>query len=225
MPDKNTAGDTGNNNNDVANVDDTTKTEKATDKGVDLQTLDDDTFSKVFDDPRLWKHPRFKGLNERAKLADKYEADLKTAEEKKLEEQKKYQELAEKRAKERDEAMTRYSTAVLENRILSEATKAGVIDTEAVLKLVDRSSIKVNDDGSVVGIKEALTQLLTDKPYLKGQGGQVKIGEGSSIGSGSTGSTPRFKLSQLQNATFYREHEKEIDQAFKAGTVENDLQR
>jgi hypothetical protein len=204
-------------------VTDTTKTDTDQSAGFDTKTIGDENFNKIFDDPRLWKHPRFKSLNERAKQAEKYEADLKIAEEKKLEEQKKFSELAELRAKERDEALAKYNNAMLETRILSEVNNRGVVDSEAVLKLLDRTNIKVGDDGNVSGVTEAVEALLESKPYLKGKNAEVRIGTGSAPATGATGNAPRFKLSQLQDAQFYRDNEKEINQAFKAGTIENDL--
>jgi hypothetical protein len=47
---------------------------------VDFSKLGDDDFAKVFDDPRVFKHPRFKSLNDRAKVADQLEKEKAEAE-------------------------------------------------------------------------------------------------------------------------------------------------
>lgn len=177
---------------------------------------------KVFDDPRLWKHPRFKSLNERAKRADELEKTQSEAEEKRLLEGKKFEELANKATKERDEAKSKLAQSLQDNRITIEATKIGVVDIEAVLKLVDRTNIKVDENGNITGITEALTALVTAKPYLKGKT-NVTIGSPTSPGADAGNEPKKFKLSQLQDPVFYKEHEKEIGEAYKAGLIEDDM--
>lgn len=176
----------------------------------------------VFDDPRLWTHPRFKSLNDRAKKADELEKAQKEAEETRLQEQKKFEELATKRAQERDEVKSKYTQSLQDNRITIEAAKIGVVDIEAVLKLVDRANIKIDENGVATGVIEAVTALVTAKPYLKGKT-NVTIGSPTNPGADSGNQPARFKLSQLQDAAFYREHEKEIAEAYKAGTIEDDM--
>mgnify|MGYP007083462683 FL=1 len=87
--------------------------------------------------------------------------------------------------------------------------------------MTPRTDIKINDDGTITGVTEAVQALLKDKTYLKGTGSNVTIGGGTN--PGTTTPVKRFKLSQLNDARFYREHEKEILEAQKAGQIENDL--
>lgn len=176
----------------------------------------------VFDDPRLWTHPRFKSLNERAKKADELEKAQKEAEEKRLEENKKFEELATKRAQERDELKSKYTQSLQDNRIITEATKIGVVDIEAVLKLVDRSNIRIDEQGNITGAIEAVQALVGSKPYLKGKT-NVTIGSPTNPGADNQEGVKTFKLSQIQDPAFYREHEKEIAEAYKAGKIEDDL--
>lgn len=178
---------------------------------------------KVFDDPRLWQHPRFKSLNERAKKADALEKAQAEAEEKRLADNKKYEELADKRAKERDEIRSKYTSQLQNNRIITEASKIGVVDIDTVLQLVDRSAITISDDGTVSGVEQAIQNLLAAKPFLKGKTSQAPIGSPSSPSDDANSDVKTFKLSQLQNPTFYREHEKEIEKAMLAGKIEDDL--
>ena len=177
---------------------------------------------KVFDDPRLWQHPRFKSLNERAKKADLLEKQQAEAEEKRLAEAKKFEELANKRATERDTIASKYTASQQDNRIISEASKVGVVDIETVLKLVDRSNIHVDDNGVVTGAVEAVQALLAAKPFLKGKSA-TKIGSDTNPGDDADTGAKKFKLSQIQNPVFYREHEKDILAAYKAGLIEDDM--
>lgn len=217
------AGGNPNNNQEPGGGTDPTKTSTpgSTDNGKskDGEKAFDE---KVFDDPRLWTHPRFKQLNERAKKADELEKAQSEAEEKRLAEAKKFEELATKRAQERDELKGKFTSSLQDNRITIEAAKVGVVDIEAVLKLVDRSKISVADDGTVTGAVEAVQALVASKPYLKGKSGTT-IGSPTNPGADADNQAKRFKLSQLQNHAFYQEHEKDILEAQKLGLIEDDL--
>lgn len=186
----------------------------------DLSKIGDEDFKKVFDDPRLWQHSRFKSLSERAKQAETLEKEKAEAEKARMEEQGKYKELAELKSKEADDLRAKVAQATIDNRIIAEATKAGVVDTEAVLKLVDRSGIKA-DGETIVGVDVAIKGLLDSKPYLKGNA-NLNIGSGSAPNNQSA-TAKHFKLSQLQDPVFYRANEKDIEQANKLGFIEDDM--
>jgi hypothetical protein len=178
----------------------------------------------VFDNPKLWEHPRFKSLNERAKRATELEKSIADADEKRLADQKKFEELASKRAQERDEIANKYTSSLQDNRIITEASKVGVVDIDTILKLVDRSKITVDQNGNVSGVIEAVNDLVTAKPFLKGSS-NVTIGSPTNPGAETNSGTMKFKLSQLSNPDFYREHEKDILNAYKAGQIEDDISK
>lgn len=191
----------------------------------DVKKLGDEDFNKIFDDPRLFRHPRFKSLSERAKKADDIEAQQAEAEKKRLAEQGKFKELAEAEAKKRTEAEQKYQKAVIDNTIITEASKLGAVDIEAVKALIDRKDIKLNDDGTVTGVAEAVKALLDSKTYLKGTGNNnLQIGTGTQP-NGQQVTGTRFKLSQIQDPAFYKEHEKEIMQAQKLGLLIDDVNK
>lgn len=202
-------------------VTDTKKTDTSQ-TAFDLSKVGDEDFNKIFDDPRLWKHPRFKDLNDRAKEAAELKAAQQAEKEKKLLEEKKYQELVGEKDKTIAALNEKLKSSSLNSVIVAEASKAGAVDTEAVLKLVDRANVKINDDGTVTGVAEAVKSLLDSKSYLKGTGGSVKVGDDGNPGTDVTGKY-KFKMSQLQDASFFTAHEKEIMEAQKAGQIENDL--
>jgi hypothetical protein len=74
----------------------------------------------------------------------------------------------------------RYQNALIQTAIEREAMKLGAIDPDVVFALVDRTSIKFDDEGHVTGADSAVKALLKDKPYL------VK----SENGNGGTRSVP-----------------------------------
>lgn len=218
-------GTTIDNKNGTGTVTDTTKTDKTGTENVKDDKGGENTFDeKVFDDPRLWTHPRFKSLNERAKLADKLEAEKKQAEEKRLADEKKFEELATKATQERDEMQGKLASQLQDNRIITEASKVGVVDIESVLKLVDRSSITVDAQGNVSGAAEAIQSLLTAKPFLSKKALLLTtIGSATNPGADTDTGAKKFKLSQLQDPVFYKENEKDILAAYKNGLVEDDV--
>lgn len=209
---------------DGGNGTDPTKTSNAAQPNAQDPKGGENTFDeKVFDDPRLWTHPRFKSLNERAKKADALEKAQAEAEEKRLADAKRFEELATKRATERDAIQTKYTSQLQDNRIITEAAKIGVVDVDTVLKLIDRSNIAIDDNGAVTGASEAIQALLAEKPFLKGKAGATTIGSPTNPGADTNADTKKFKLSQIQNPEFYREHEKDIQAAYKAGQIEDDV--
>jgi hypothetical protein len=223
MPENNTgAGTAGANNNSGGQGagagqggTDPTKTGTAGTQPFDASKIGDEDFQKIFDDPRLWTHPRFKGLKDRAQLADKLEADKQKAKEAELEKNKQFEALATERGQ-------KLETAILDNKIILEATKAGVVDAEAVLKLVDRGLIKKDDTGNYSGIAEAVKALVEAKTYLKGTGSNT-LGSATNPGGNAGDSKYKFKHSQIKDPKFYREHEAEILEALRKGQIENDV--
>lgn len=225
MPDGNNGGagngDANNNNAGNGNGTDPKKTDAQNQGTFDPSKVGDEDLAKVFDDPRLWKHPRFKSLNDRAKVADRLEKEKGDAEKKRLEEEGKWKELADLKTKEAEEAKTQAQTARIDNKLQVSAAKVGVVDLEAVLKLIDRTNIKVDDNGEIQGVDEAVKALLESKPYLKGDG-SVTLGGGTNPGDGNKGAK-RFKLSQLQDPKFYQENYKDIQEAQVKGLIEDDV--
>lgn len=187
---------------------------------VDVSKLSDEAFDKVFDDERIWKHPRFKTLSEKAKKASEYETQIKQTEEAKLLEQKKFEELATLKTKELEDFKSRLQNETIKNRIILESTKIGVVDPDAVIALIDRSNIKVEDDGTVRGIDEALTSLKSAKSYLF-NGTNASLGSGTNpSGNQSDG---KIKLSEVQNPVYFQANEAKIMKAMQSGNIVDDV--
>jgi len=188
------------------------------DKAFDSKSLSDEDFAKIFDDARLWNHPRFKQLNDDAKVgrtASKKLEDLETA---KLEENKQYKELAEKQK-------AKFEAAEKRIQIMNIAQTLGAKDLEVITKLVDQDKITVAEDGTITGVEEQVKSLLESKPYLKGEasGNDTTVGSGTSPGENDTSGKKKFTHSQIQEPKFYQEHEAEILEAMKNNQIENDL--
>jgi len=203
---------------------DPSKTENPATPAFEPSKLGDEDFSKIFEDPRLYNHSRFKSLNDRAKKAEEYEANDKKRQEEEMTKKGEFEKLAKTKEEEANKAKAELQTERVNNRIFTEATKSGVVDLEAVIKLINRDSIKTADDGTVTGIAEAVKELLDSKPYLKGDG-RVTVGSGTNPGDAAAAGLKRFKHSQIQDTAFYRENEKDILASIKAGLVEDDLQK
>lgn len=215
------AGANANNTNNDPNASSATQdANKGGTQDFDTSKLTDEQFAKIFEDKRLWTHSRFKDLNDKAKKAEEYEAQQKEANEAKLLEEKKYTELLDVKGRELADWKGKYETEKVNNSLVIEAQKLGAKYLDDVLKLVDRSAIKVTNDG-ITGISEALTALKESKAYLFGEVQAPTIGGGSNPSKPNTG--VRFKLSQIQDPTFYQAHEKEITEAYKTGNIENDM--
>jgi len=96
--------------------------------------------------------------------------------------------LADERARAAEEKAT---NALMRAAIVSAAQRAGAVDPDAVLALVDRSTVKVGDDGQVTGVDEAVKALLDTKQYLVGKAPTPTPGgaDAGPRGSGPSGIT------------------------------------
>lgn len=67
---------------------------------------------------------------------------------------------------------SKYQTALIHSALRSEAHTQGAVDADAVVLMVDRSGLEIQDDGSIKGVEKAVKALLEAKPYLKAEGAQ-----------------------------------------------------
>ena len=100
-------------------------------------------------------------LKERARRADELEQAQMTETEKLATQLADYQRKA-------VDADMRIAHALISSEVKVKAAQMGVIDPEAADVLLDRSGIHYSEEGGVVGVDDALSKLLDDKPYLKG---------------------------------------------------------
>jgi len=65
-------------------------------------------------------------------------------------------------------ATEQIASAMIASEVKVRASQMGIIDPDAALLLVNRANIRYTEDEGVTGVEVALTQLVEDKPYLKG---------------------------------------------------------
>ena len=119
---------------------------------------------------------------------------LEELERKILEEEGKFQELAEQAQKEAEAWRARYQETLKRSEITAVAARLGAVDPEVVLALVAPKA-EVTDDGKVLidgkPAEEALKALLAEKPYL------VKASE--TTGSGAPGAAQADKFAGVKS--------------------------
>lgn len=182
----------------------------------DPSKLSDEDFEKLYDDERLYKSPRFAALREDRKAYKDLKAQQEEAEKKAAEESGKFKELYEAETAKNKEFQEKLKTNAIDSDISSEALKLGAKNPAAVQKLIERKAIEIDDDGNVTGVQEALKALQESDPYLFGKEKQ-NIGDG---GGGSGDDAKTFTVTQIKDAKFYQENEKDIKEAMRAGRID-----
>lgn len=164
---------------------------------------------------------RFKQLNDKAKQADTLQKAADEAERKRLEDEGKWQELANKNA----QTAEQYKTVALNAEIKALAAAAGSVDPAAVAALIDKSGISVDDNLNVTGAESALNALKESKPYLfnsanNSNNSTTRVGSPTNPGNANTGY--KYKMSEIRDPKFYAENKAAIKEAIKNGLVDKD---
>lgn len=184
--------------------------------------LSEEQWQKVFE------HDRFKQLNQKAKeaekaLKEKLEAE-KAEKQKKLKEEGKLQELLDETKKELDELKGSYSTKQLENQILSIASRLNVVDTDAVVRLVDSSKIEYDKEGNPTNVEDVVTTLLKEKSYLTSTDKSPDVGAGSNATTESQSAdfviTKSELKEKLKDYKWYEDNKENIKQWEKEGRID-----
>lgn len=200
----------------------TTTTADTINSEVDLSKLSGDQLAKVLENPELFKLPRIATLLEDSKNLKKLSKDQEAAREKALEEQKKFEDLANERGSKIETLEKQLQDQAIANSLTALLVKENVIDLDAALKLVDRNKVTVNEDGSLAGAEDAINALKADKAYLfNNQGGTLGTPSNPSSSQASQPGGYKFKESQI-TPEFYKAHEKEILEAYRNGQIEAD---
>jgi len=89
------------------------------------------------------------------------------------------------------------------SRLIAAEVKAtgadyGLVDAEVALKLMDVSALKVADDGTVSGVKEAMEALKTSRPYLFKSADPAPTGQKKDVGGKVTTATTETTLEQFK---------------------------
>jgi hypothetical protein len=168
-----------------------------------------------------FQHPRFKELNEKAQRATDLQKQIDDAEEKRLKDAGKWEDVA----KSKDEQLTQMQAAVVNAEIKAQAATLGAVNPAIVAQAINRASVTFNKDGTISGVAEAVEALKESDPYLfnntNGNPTPPRVGSPSNP-SNPTNNGYKFTMSQIRNPTFYREHASEIKLAVAQGQVDKD---
>ena len=196
-------------------------TQDASVPDVDFSKLSDKQLEKVLEDQRLWKHPRIAELREKAGKAKEYEAaEAKKAEEAAIKKGEFDSVLKTKDARISD-LETQLKNQAIDLQLTSELNKLGVTNLQAALRLVDRDSITVGEDGKLSGVEDTLNSFKSQFPELV-QKTTTNVGSGTN----PTDVDPNngvFKLSQINDPVFYAKNHVAIKKAMASGKIIDDL--
>ena len=172
---------------------------------------------------------RFDEMSSRAKKAEAELKKLKDAEaereKKRLEEQGEYKQLAEQRENELKTYKAQVAEGSKRNAVVLAAAKLGANDPQDIINFVSLSDIEVAEDGNIDAgkVEEIVKRTKESKPYLFGSKAKPTVGAGGNPSKdGNEREKPTFKRSQLRDHSFYKEHEKEIQDALREGRIIED---
>lgn len=199
--------------------------------GPDLSKLTEADLAKVLENENLWKQPRLAELLNASKELKNLKTQQEQKTEQELQEQNKHKELAESYKGKLDQATQTITQLRQDQALTNVLVKAGVVDLDAALKLVDRGKLTMDDaTGQITGADQALEALKSERSYLftnQGGGNNPQLGTPTNNGQGNNqnpGNTQfKFKRSQLKDPAFYAANRDEIVKAMQAGLIEDDL--
>jgi len=99
-----------------------------------------------------------------------------------------------------------YKQERVEGQIRVASQSLGIVDPEAAFRLLDQSTLEIDDDGKVKNAEKALRDLVKAKPYLLG-GGRGSADGGA---AGSAGSPKTSMNDILRDAAGRRSHQREV---------------
>lgn len=147
------------------------------------------------------------------------ESKVKVEEEAKMTEQEKLQ----KRLAELERKETEYQLSLqartLEYEVKLHAARLGVVDPEAVYRLIDLKQVEFDEDGRPSNLEKVLKDLIAKKPYLAGGTGSVSP---MNPAHGRISGQQIFTRSQLRDPKFFAANRDAIMQAMREGRIQED---
>lgn len=186
---------------------------------VDFSKLSDDQLAKVLEDPRTFNLPRIKELRENAKKAKEYEEAETKRKEEELKKKGEFETLAKAKEEEANSWKTKFEQSQVNNAIMAEAAKQGVTRLDLVDKLIDKANVKIEENGTVTGVTEAVTELIKNNEFLKGT---TKSSMGGGTNPTTTSDVQEFTITQIQDPAFYQANRDSIQKAQAAGKIVDD---
>ncbi len=179
---------------------------------------------------QVFEHPRFTKLNEEAREAKAELAKIKKQadqdQQKKLKEEGQFKELLEVKEKEVEQLTVALSEYKLNNELITIANSLNVVDTDAVVKLIDRSKLETDKDGNYLNLESVVKELISQKPYLAKVGANIGSNIGSNANATTDSQTGDFVITmselraKLQDHNWYLENKDNIAQWEKEGRID-----
>ena len=135
-----------------------------TTEATQARTFDQESVNRMMANIRREERGKFSDydqLKARAAKADELEQAQ-------LSEQEKLAQRATDAERQASEAATKIADVSISADVQVKAVQMGVVDPQAAYLLMDRSSVTYDPATGVNGVDEALTRLLEEKPYLRG---------------------------------------------------------
>lgn len=129
-----------------------------------------------------------------------------------------YKELAEEWQSKYTNSETKWKQSVIQKSLVVEAQKLNPANIDAVLRLVDTSSLEIDDEGNVSGVEEALKTVQESVPQLFTVNPPKNAGRDSGSPDGGAGARI-YKESELMNSDFVAKNLKDIEEAKKEGRI------
>lgn len=162
---------------------------------------------------------------ERKEALEAIEKEKAEAERKRLEEEGKWKELAEKEKTEKETILQQVHNERRTTALKLAAMKAGAQNPDTVARLADLNKIELDENGSVKGesVEALLEGMKASDPYLFGTTSTQNAGaSGGGTPQGGTGGK-KFYRSQLSDSKFYQENRADILAAEAKGEIIDDV--
>lgn len=144
--------------------------------------------------------------------------ELEAYKQKEAESQGKYKELAEEWQSKYTNLEAKWKQSAIQKSLAVEAQKLNPANIDAVLRLVDTSSLEIDDEGNVSGVEEALKAVQESVPQLFTVEPPKNAGRDS--GSPDGGASSRvYTQEQIDDPVFRKEHWDDILKAQKEGRI------
>lgn len=144
--------------------------------------------------------------------------ELEAYKQKEAESQGKYKELAEEWQSKYTSLEAKWKQSAIQKSLAVEAQKLNPANIDAVLRLVDTSSLEIDDEGNVSGVEEALKTVQESVPQLFTVNPPKNAGRDSGSPDGGAGARI-YKESELMNSDFVAKNLKDIEEAKKEGRI------
>lgn len=182
-----------------------------------------------FDRERAMKTIRT--LREEAKAAvkqlkemDQLRARVKEIDDAKLSEQERLTKRASELEQQLSQTQKQAQERINRYEVQLQASKLGIVDPDAAVKLLDWDRLEYADDGTPTDVAAALKALIADRPYLAGQPqGQQPAQPRTSPTNGATRPDARgqrtYTRAELTDYNFYAKNREDIQAAYREGRI------